>query len=238
MGKGLPEIVGWIQSRVREAGADGVVFGLSGGIDSAVVAGLAVRACGPGAQGLILPCESDPKDIEDALLVAKTFRLRTREYDLTPVYRQFLTVFADLPPNKLAQANLKARLRSNALYYVANEANLLVLGTSNLSEITVGYFTKWGDSAVDLRPLADLTKTQVRRLARELGVPERIIAKAPSAGLWPGQTDEAELGLTYEQIDAYIAGEPLPTEVAERIATLEAKNRHKRIFPPSPGRES
>jgi len=237
VGKGLNDLVAWIQAKVREAKADGVVFGLSGGIDSAVVAGLAVRACGQNALGLILPCESDPTDKEDASLVAEAFGLRTQEYDLSPIYHQFLALFNDISANTLAKANLKARLRSNALYYVANATNLLVLGSSNLSEITVGYFTKWGDSAVDLRPLADLTKGEVRSLAAELKVPARIIAKPPSAGLWPGQTDETELGLTYDQIDAYIAGRPLPPEVHKQIATLEAISRHKRIFPPSPSQQ-
>lgn len=224
----------WLQKQVEAAGAQGVTFGLSGGLDSAVVAGLAVRALGSKALGLILPCESAPEDREDALLVAKTFNLPVREYDLTPIFRQFSTVIGDFVPNRLAQANLKARLRMNTLYLVANHFNSLVVGTSNLSEITVGYFTKWGDSACDLWLLANYSKGQVRQLAQALQVPERILNKVPTAGLWPGQTDESELGVSYQEIEAYLKDDFLPLQVKRRIRELSAKNEHKRRFPPSP----
>ncbi|MBO8126350.1 MAG: NAD(+) synthase [Firmicutes bacterium] len=228
------KITDWLKEKVEAAGGKGVVFGLSGGVDSAVVGALAKSAFGSNALGLILPCESQEQDEADARLIAEAMGIVVQKYDLTPAYQKFREIFADLSPSKLALANLKARLRMSALYLVANERNYLVVGTSNKSEIAVGYFTKWGDSACDLRPLAELTKTQVRELARFLGVPEKIIAKPPSAGLWPGQTDEAELGVTYAEIDAYLSGRELPEETLLRIRRLEEKSQHKRTFPPAP----
>lgn len=227
-------LVAWLKERLQAAGAQGLVFGLSGGIDSAVAAALAVQAAGSDALGLILPCQSSEADREDALLVAQSLGLRVEEYDLTPIYQQFNHIFSVEADSRLALANLKARLRMNALYLVANTRNYLVLGTSNRSEITVGYYTKWGDSACDLRPLANLSKGRVRELARQLDIPERIISKPPSAGLWPGQTDEAEMGITYEQIEAYLNNQALPEEVKGKISDLEARSAHKREMPPAP----
>jgi NAD+ synthase len=132
----------------------------------------------------------------------------------------------------LATGNLKARLRMVALYYVANLHNYLVVGTSNKAELTVGYFTKYGDGAADLLPLAGLVKRQVRELARELGVPEAVITKAPSAGLWPGQTDESDLGLTYDQLDdLLLTGQGDPRVVAE-VELRKRSTQHKRERPP------
>ena len=131
----------------------------------------------------------------------------------------------------MATANLKPRLRMTALYALANQLGYRVLGTGNLDELTVGYFTKYGDGGVDFLPLGSLTKGEVRDLARELGVPQQVIDKPPSAGLWANQTDEGEMGLTYQQLDAYLRGEEVPEDVRQRIQDLNAASLHKRTLP-------
>jgi len=231
------QLSAWIKEKVEEAGRKGVVFGLSGGIDSAVVAGLAKQAFPRNSLGVIMPCHSLPQDTEHARLVAQKFELEVREIALDEVYDTLLsTLKAAEPtsPKELALANIKPRLRMITLYYLAAQYDYLVLGTGNKSELTVGYFTKYGDSGVDLLPLGNLVKEQVRALGRYLGVPEVVIDKTPSAGLWEGQTDEAEMGLTYAELDRYIlTGEGRP-EVIKHILAMKQKSEHKRRLPPVP----
>lgn len=233
-------LVDWMRQRVDEAGAKGIAVGLSGGIDSAVVAGLAKEAFPDEVLGVIMPCHSLPKDREDALLVAATFSIPVVTVDLGPVWDLLLTTIdAAAPPDggervALARANVKPRLRMIALYYLASQRNYLVAGTGNRVELSIGYFTKYGDGGVDLLPIGNLVKRQVQELARELGVPEAVIARPPSAGLWEGQTDEAEMGLTYEELDRYFLTGEGPREVVERIRRMEAASAHKRCLPPIP----
>jgi NAD+ synthase len=193
-------IVNWIRQEVKKAGARGVVLGLSGGVDSSVVAALSVSAVGKNrVLGLLMPCHSQGQDRQDAVLVAKILGIRSKTIDLSGIYDTFIRA---LPRgNSLARANLKPRLRMSALYYFANTLNYLVCGTGNKSELMVGYFTKHGDGATDILPIAGLLKKEVRKLARELGIPSHIITKPPTAGLWSGQTDEGEMGLTYRELD-------------------------------------
>jgi NAD+ synthase len=232
----------WIRVEVAAAGGAGAVFGLSGGIDSAVVAALAREAFPHHSLGVLMPCHSDPRDAEDAMLVAHHFGVPTAAVDLGPVYDQLLAQLeltcSDMRESRMTTANLKPRLRMTTLYAFANQRNYRVLGTGNLAELTVGYFTKYGDGGADLLPLGSLVKGEVRDLARELGVPESIIAKPPSAGLWADQTDEGEMGLTYEELDAYLlTGEASPA-VQARVDALNASSRHKRELPriaPKPG---
>jgi len=230
------KIVKWLKDRVQEAGARGVVFGLSGGLDSSVLACLSKRALGDGALGLIMPCHSDPTDEKCAYLVAERFNIRIERVDIGSAYDEFLKV---LPSGKKTSlANLKPRLRMIVLYYFANELSYLVVGAGNKSEITTGYFTKYGDGGVDILPLGKLLKTQVRKLARELQIPEEIIRRVPSAGLWEGQTDEGELGLKYEDLDRAILSiessktENLSSAILERVERLREKSIHKRLPPP------
>jgi len=194
------KIISWIKQQVRSCGAKGIVLGLSGGIDSAVCAALAKKAVG--AKRLLvlfLPCFSHAQDLEDAMLVAKKLKIKTKTVDLTAVYS---TLLKALPQgNALIRANLKPRLRMSTLYYFANKFNYLVCGTGNKSELMVGYFTKYGDGGADILPLGGLYKMQVVKLAQGLGIPKEIIAKPPAAGLWPGQTDEAEMGIRYAELD-------------------------------------
>ena len=195
------EIAAWMRDRVKAAGAGGIVVGLSGGVDSACVAGLAQKGLGNNAVvGVIMPCHSAPIDAEYGHLVANAFNLETITVDLTPVY-DCLTGALPATDHGMAQANLKPRLRMTVLYYIANARNYLVGGSGNKSELAVGYFTKYGDGGIDMLPLGDLYKREVYDVARELGVPQVVLDRPPTAGLWPGQTDEEEMGLTYSALE-------------------------------------
>ncbi|MEW6725004.1 MAG: NAD(+) synthase [Bacillota bacterium] len=239
----VAKLVDWLKERVTRAGAEGLVLGLSGGIDSAVVAGLAVRAFPNTSLAVLMPIHSLPQDTSDAQLVADALGIRTATVDLASAFDCLLGLYASLPLDgrlipeertRLAQGNLKPRLRMLTLYYVANSLNYLVAGTGNRSELAVGYFTKHGDSGVDLLPLGSSVKEEVREMARVLGIPERVITKAPSAGLWEGQTDEAELGLTYAELDRYLLTGEASDEVKAAIDKRIAGSRHKRELPPIP----
>lgn len=227
----------WLREQVAAAGAQGAVVGLSGGIDSAVVAGLAKRAFPDAVLGVIMPCHSLPRDAEHARLVAETFSVPVRHVALDAVYDALLASLKAAEtgePKALALANIKPRLRMVTLYYLATQHNYLVLGTGNKSELTVGYFTKYGDAGVDLLPLGNLVKEEVREVARHLGVPQEIILKAPSAGLWEGQTDEGEMGFSYAELDNYIRTGQGPLAVMARIKEMNRRSEHKRRLPPVP----
>ncbi len=250
-------LVEWLRSVAAEAGVQGAVFGLSGGVDSAVVAGLSVQAFPGESLGLILPCDSVQQDMDDALAVAGAFDLPVKVVVLDATYRALLAAvgepnaaeFAGEPvgerdgdpgaieamTRKLALANLKIRLRAVTWYYHANRLRRLVIGSGNRAELTVGYFTKFGDGAVDVLPLAGLVKAEVRALAEHLGVPRQVITKAPTAGLWPGQTDEGEMGLTYEVLDRFILGGDVTEGAANRIRRMIERSEHKRRLPRTPG---
>ncbi len=224
----------WIRDRVRESGTRGVVVGLSGGVDSAVVAALASRAVPGAVMALILPAHSDPRDVEDARAVAQALGVPARIVDLGPLFDAALEAFerAGAIGAAVARANLKPRLRMTALYYFANDMNYLVAGTGNRSELEVGYFTKYGDGGVDLLPIGGLVKTQVWELARFLGVPERVIERVPTAGLWPGQTDEGEMGLAYADLDRYILTGAASPDVRSKVEAMRTASEHKRRLPP------
>lgn len=229
-------ISAWILAQVQKAGARGVVIGLSGGVDSALAAVLTKKALVDRVLGLLMPCHSDPQDMAHAQLVAQAFGIPTELVDLTSVFDALLTVLPE--GTRIAQANLKARLRMATLYYHANLHNYLVVGTSNRSELAVGYFTKFGDGGADILPLGGLLKGHVRKLARELGVPQVIIDKPPSGGLWPGQTDEGEMGITYQEIDEVLQAlemgnaHRVPADALARVQHMVDCTVHKRIRPP------
>jgi len=232
----------WIRAEVTAGGGCGAVFGLSGGIDSAVVAALAKQAFPHHTLGIVMPCHSDPRDAEDGALVAHHFGVPSATVDLGPVYDLLLEQLAgfcsDLPESRPATANLKPRLRMTTLYAFANQLGYRVLGSSNRCELAVGYFTKFGDGGADLLPLGSLVKGEVRDLARQLGVPARVIDKPPSAGLWAHQTDEAEMGLTYEELDAYVLTGAASPAVKAKVDAMNAASEHKRALPliaPKPG---
>lgn len=223
----------WMKEQVQRANAKGVVFGLSGGIDSAVVAYLAKRAFGDNVLGIIMPAYSNPQDEKDALFLAQQGDIPYTKVVLDEVFDSIMkAVDNDLPNKSMAVANVKPRMRMMTLYYYAAKHNYLVSGTGNRSEITVGYFTKYGDSGVDMLPIAGLVKSQVNALARHLGIPEEIINKPPSAGLWEGQTDESEMGFSYSTLEDYIYGKEIDMDVRAKIERMDKAADHKRKFPP------
>ena len=228
-----------IRYAVWSSGAEGVVIGISGGIDSAVAAVMCCRAVGSErVLGLMLPASvTRPKDQEDAALICRTLGMEEHVVSIDPVlsaYRQ-IPGFQETP---YLLGNLMARTRMAILYYHANKMHRLVCGTSNRTEYLLGYCTKFGDNAADFQPILHLYKTEVVSFAGDLGIPERIITKKPSAGLWEGQSDEAEIGMTYPEIDAaLIALEKnnwvSTSPVEEKVLALVRKNAHKRMAAPS-----
>jgi NAD+ synthase len=230
----------WIEGQVRAAGCHGLVVGMSGGLDSAVVAVLCHKSLPQDTLGVLLPCYSSEVDVEHALLVAQKYDIPTTTVILDPVFDALKKALPNegFPPQmqKLAEANLKPRLRMLTLYYLANRLNYLVVGTGNRSELEMGYFTKYGDGGVDILPLGGLLKSQVRELAKYLGIPDEIIQKPPSAGLWAGQTDEGEMGVTYEELDRYLLSGEASEEVRHRVEILAQGSMHKRrppLIPPA-----
>lgn len=236
----IEKTVDWIRELVLGAGCKGAIVGLSGGIDSSVVAHLIKRAFPNDSIGVILPCKSHDGDREDGIKAAESADLRYVEVELTDVHEalhsQINSVLTEADKNnpRLTDANLRARLRMSTIYAVANNLNYLVAGTDNAAEILTGYFTKYGDGGVDFVPIANLTKREVYAWARHLGVPQSILNRAPSAGLWEGQTDESEMGTTYEKIDDYIEGKDIPDEDQVIIERLHSRSEHKRNMPPKP----
>jgi len=233
-------LVGWLKERIESAGAKGAIFGLSGGIDSAVTAVLCQKAFGENILGVIMPCYSNEEDEADAKLLAERFEINYIVRDLGSVLDEFLMLTEGnikKESENLSIANIKPRLRMTTLYYYAAKNNYLVVGTDNWSELKIGYFTKYGDGGIDIGPLGRLVKSEVRELARHLDIPEKIISKAPSAGLWHEQTDEQEMGVSYEVLDKYIlTGEAEPME-KKRIEELASRSAHKLQSIPIPKRE-
>ena len=242
-------IATWLRERAHAAGARGFVVGLSGGIDSALVAALCHLAIPQRVVGVLMPCYSHPQDEADARLAAKALGIPAVTVNLDAPFdaltNSLQTAIKGLPAHpdvvdikqQMPEANIKPRLRMTSLYFVANSLNYLVAGTGNRSELYLGYFTKYGDGGVDLLPIGGLLKSEVNAMARELGVPQPILDKPPTAGLWMGQTDEAEMGFSYDVLEAYIArgASAVPPEVAARIEQLRSTADHKRAMPPVPG---
>ena len=231
------KIAAWIKDEVKKAGKKGIVLGLSGGIDSAVVAVLSKMVLGDNVLGLILPCGSSPEDVECASELAKKFNIKTKTIALDNIFADFVKIYPEA--SSMAKANLKPRLRMSTLYYFANTLDYLVAGTGNKSEISIGYFTKYGDGGVDILPLGGLLKSDVRKLAEELGVPGKIIERPPSAGLWHGQTDETEMGITYGDLDKAIEAieenktDTIEKEVLSKVKKMIASSEHKRADVPT-----
>lgn len=247
------DIADWLRQQIVAAGARGFAVGLSGGVDSAVVARLCQMAAPGRVVGVMMPCHSAPSDEADARAVAEHFNIPAVLIDLAPAYDRMVedveaallqVPSADPSPAggdaedkaPMPLANLKARLRMATLYAVAGSRGYLVAGTGNRSELMIGYFTKYGDGGVDVLPLGMLMKGEVVSLARALDVPEAIIAKPPSAGLWPGQTDEQEMGFRYADLERYVTEGPdaISPALAMRIERLVRASEHKRTRPPMP----
>ena len=223
--------VAYIRAKVREAHADGIVFGNSGGKDSALVGILCKAAC-DNTIGVIMPCASRRnygQDRDDGNALASQYGIETRVVDLTAVREAELKTLEGVASlSDMAVANIAPRLRMTTLYTIGQSENRLVAGTGNRSEIYMGYFTKWGDGSSDFDPIADLTAGEVFEFLEYLKAPRRIIDKAPSAGLFDGQTDEQDMGVSYRAIDEWIlcgTGEEKDLAVIERY---HARSEHKR----------
>lgn len=232
-------LVEWSRQKVRDAAALGLVLGVSGGVDSAVAAIIAKKAFPDNCIALLLPCQSEVAERMDSQALVEKYDIPYRTIDLDNAYNLISTQLEsylkfDGLKGRLLRGNIKSRLRMMNLYYSAQARNYLVLGTSNKSELSVGYSTKHGDIGVDLQLLGDLLKREVYEIAEFLGVPPSIINKPPSGGLWSGQTDEGEMGFSYEELDNYLEkGEGSP-EIIEKIEGMIAGSQHKRTMPPIP----
>ena len=223
---------------------NGVIFGLSGGIDSGVIAYLCAKSMKEKTLALIMPDSkiSPKEETEDAIKIVDKLGINYKLIDINSIHREYYNV---LEPNDLALGNLRARIRKNLLYYYANSKNLLVLGSSDKSEFNIGYFTKFGDGAADLLPIVSLYKTQIRQIAKELGLPNNIITKKSSPNLWPNHVAESEIGATYDEIDCIlyciidkklsvdetVSQTKIESETVEKIYQLYKKSEHKRITP-------
>ena len=230
------KLILWIRDKVLATGCKGVVVGISGGLDSSVLAVLCHRAFPQRMLGLLMPCYSSQEDVEHARTMVSKFSIPIKTVVLDTVFDTLLKALPDdrVDPSvaRLAEGNLKARLRMLTLYYFANQLKYMVAGSGNKSELSIGYFTKYGDGGVDILPLGSLVKGQVKELGSFLGIPQEIIDKPPSAGLWQGQTDEGELGLSYDELDRYLITGKASNELRERIESMIAASDHKRLPPP------
>jgi NAD+ synthase len=241
----------FIKEYVENAGAKGIVLGLSGGIDSGTTAALSSLAIGgDNVIGLMLPEEENfsQKDIDDAKLVADKFKLKTQICDMSTTLE---AIYKSIPvfesSNRLCKGNIKARIRMIHLYYYANKLNRIVCGSSDKSETMMGYFTKWGDAAADITPIMDLYKTQVRKLALHLGIPEALALKPSTPALWPNQMAENELGIKYETLDLILYGLErfmttqeiayqlsIKKSIVDKVKNRWLANEHKRRMPLAP----
>lgn len=242
------KITNFISDQIKKAGVNGAVVSISGGIDSAVTMALTAKAIGASnVLALTLP-ERDVtplEDVEDVISLCNMFSLTCEQVEITPILHVISKQIKNFnPENKIAFGNVKARLRMSLSYYYANLTNKMVIGTSNKTELYLGYFTKYGDGGVDIMPLSDLHKCQVKQLANYLKLPDRIIKKAPSARLWANQLTENELGLNYDLLDLIvylslkgynsdeIAKElKISVESVDRIIRRIKSNEHKRSLP-------
>lgn len=235
----IEHVVNWLKEQVEVSKTNGILVGLSGGIDSSVVACLIKKAFPENSIGVVLPCKSNPKDRADGIAVAEACGLDYIEVELTDAHKiildRTLAALHEKQSNKqLTDANLRARLRMSTLYTVSSELGYLVAGTDNAAELFTGYFTKYGDGGVDILPIARLSKREVFEWAKHLGVPQSVIDRKPSAGLWEGQTDEDEMGVTYDAIDDYLEGKPVSDEDKAVIERMNKVTEHKRVMPPMP----
>ncbi|MFX1346940.1 MAG: NAD+ synthase [Promethearchaeota archaeon] len=233
----------WIRVYCKSVNADGIVVGISGGIDSAVTSTLCANALGKDAViGLGLPCLSNPQDLSDAKLVAAQLGIEFIILELSSVYEEFIKITSNtIESNNIASANLKARLRMAAWYFTAqSKGNYLIGGTGNRTELAIGYFTKYGDGGVDIEPLGGLYKCEVKEIAKKLNIPKKIIIKPPSAGLWEGQTDEDEIGMKYDLLDEIIYRIDYNLNLndfnendVKRVKEMMRSSEHKQKMPPS-----
>jgi NAD+ synthase len=245
-------IVSFIADIVDDAGAEGACLGLSGGIDSTLTAYLAVEALGEdGLHGITMPSAvNNPDVMSDAEGVADDLGIEYDVVEIQPIAEAFFEAMPAAAEDRMATGNVYVRTRAVLNYFVANAENRVVLGTGNRAEAMTGYFTKYGDQAVDCNPVGNLYKQQVRQLAAHVGVPRDLVMQEPTAGMWEGQTDAEEMGLDYDVVDAILAVHvdgglsraatvrelDVPAEAVDRVVELHDRSAHKRSMPPAPER--
>ncbi|PPE05227.1 NH(3)-dependent NAD(+) synthetase [Williamsoniiplasma lucivorax] len=234
--KYLDYLVEWIRQAVKEAHADGVIVGVSGGIDSAVVAHLAKKAFPNNYLTVWMPINSSHQDWACQEILVEQNQFKCVTVDLLKSFKQMSKVLkkTGVELSDLALSNTKARLRMSTLYALGQSKKYLVLGTDNLDEWHIGYFTKYGDGGVDLVPIIHLLKREVKQAAKIFGVPDVIIDRPPTAGLWENQTDEAEIGFSYDDIDAYLIGKNNNPDLKKRIDAMHLTSEHKRNLAAQP----
>ena len=225
-------ICDFLRNYLNDAHQDGYVLGISGGVDSSVVAALVKKAVGKDKLHCILmPIDSLPADLEDGLTLVKDLDLNYHVIDNSNAFHCYLENFQKegIELDASTKGNLKARMRMATLYAYAQKNRLLVVGTDNMDEYYVGYFTKYGDGGVDLLPIVYLTKEEVREVGRILRVRPSLVERVPSAGLYEGQTDEKEMGITYIDLDAFLLGKDINPEAKAKIERLHRISEHKRL---------
>jgi len=226
--------VEFIKSILTDSNSQGIVYGNSGGKDSALV-GILCKMATENVLGVMMPCGSKRnyiEDIDDAMEVANEFNIETITVDLSDIKNSLIgKIDNTIQLTDMARANISPRLRMTTLYAIALSRNSLVAGTGNRSEAYMGYFTKWGDGAHDFNPIADLTVIEIYEMLAFLDAPMSVRTKAPSAALFDGQTDELEMGITYEQIDEYLLEGKADPEIKDKIEQFHAKSEHKRNLP-------
>lgn len=237
----IEKIVLWLKEQVKNTNSKGLLVGLSGGIDSALVANLIKLACPDNSLAVILPIYSSKSSIDDARLLVDQCKIDCITVELSDEHTKILEksmkalkskgIFKQ-EYEKMTDANLRARLRMSTLYAIANNLGYMVVGTDNADETYTGYFTKYGDGGVDILPLKKIYKSDVYEMAKILKVPKSIIEKAPSADLWENQKDEDEMGVTYDAIESYMKGNKVSEEEEKIILNLHKKSEHKRNIPP------
>ena len=231
----LLEIEKFLQEYLEQSHCKGYVLGLSGGVDSSLVAAIARKAVGKDKlYCYAIDVESNKADIEDAKQVAKELDLNLEVINLTDTYHSYLKSLKGDEFIRLTKSNLKVRMRMVALFAYAQEHSSLVLGTDNMDERYVGYFTKYGDGAADLLPIVYLTKSEVREAAKLYGLSSVLANRTPSAGLFEGQTDETEMGVSYKDLDDFLLGKEINPKAKERIEYLHKISEHKRVDIPTP----
>lgn len=225
-------LVSWLKDEVKKTGAVGVIIGISGGIDSALVGAIAKDAFPNNSIGIIMPISNRLHDEEDGIELCKTINL---DYKIVELKNEFKTLSNKLNlSNNMSKANLQARLRMATLYAIAQEKSYLVLGTDNYAEYYLGYFTKYGDGGCDLLPIVQLHKSEVFEMAKLLKLPNSIINKPPSAGLWDNQEDEKELGFTYSDFESFIKNKKVDKDIILKIKDKHINTQHKRSEIPKP----
>lgn len=230
-------IIKFLQDYLKDTKADGYVLGLSGGIDSSCLAALTKKAVGKDKlHCIMMPINSLEADLKDAITLANDLNLNYLVMDGSEAFNKLVEEFYSkgIELDASTKGNLKARIRMSILYAYAQKNHLLVLGTDNLDETYVGYFTKYGDGGVDLLPISRLTKAEVREVASKLGVRNELVERVPSAGLFEGQTDEKEMGILYKDLDDYLLGKKIDPKAKERIEYLHRISEHKRNPIPKP----